>query len=181
LKGTQKISLEWAFISIGSNIQPEKHLPLAIPQLRQVGKILRTSRVYQNPPLNRPEQADFLNAAVLLETNFDPLEIHDQLRMIEARLGRVRTDNKFAARKIDLDLCLLGDKIMDTLQITLPHPDLLIRDYLAIPISELAPDFRHPVSGETLRQIANRLRLGAVFTYREDVTERVKEALNRSA
>jgi len=181
LKEPQKTSPEWAFISIGSNIQPEKYLPLAVSRLRQVGKILRISRVYQNPPQNRPEQADFLNMAVLLETDSDPLEMYNQLRMIEAGLGRVRTDDKFAARIIDLDLCLLDGRIVDTPMLTLPNPDLLIRGYLAIPIAELSHDFLHPVSGETLQQIADRLLQGTMLTVREDMTERLKQIVNGSA
>jgi 2-amino-4-hydroxy-6-hydroxymethyldihydropteridine diphosphokinase len=180
LKERQKISPERAFISLGSNITPEKYLPLAIQQLHSLGEILGTSCVYQNPPVGRPEQADFLNAAALVETTLSAIEIRNHLRKVEANLGRVRTEDKFAARTIDLDLCLLGDMILDRPEITLPDPDLLSRGHLAIPIAELAPDFRHPLTGETLEQIANTLRPNATLTLREDITERLKEAAKTS-
>ncbi len=180
MKEQQKTSPEWAFISIGSNIAPEKHLPLAIIKLHHLGNILGTSNVYQNPPLGRPEQADFLNAAVLLETALTPLEIRSQLRKIEAELGRVRTEDKFAARTMDLDLCLLGDWVIDTPEITVPDPDLLTRAHLAIPIAELAPNFHHPLTGETLQRIADRLQHSSQLTLRVDATERLQAAANAS-
>jgi 2-amino-4-hydroxy-6-hydroxymethyldihydropteridine diphosphokinase len=180
LKDQQKISPEWAFISLGSNITPEKYLPLAIQHLHPLGEILGTSRVYQNPPIGRPEQADFLNAAALLETMLSPTEIRTRLRKVEADLGRVRSEDKFAARTIDLDLCLLGDMIMDSPEMTLPDPDLLSRAHLAIPMAELAPDFHHPITGETLKQISDRLEPMATLTLREDITERLKEVVKAS-
>jgi len=180
LKERHKISPDWAFISMGSNITPEKYLPLAVQRLRLLGEVLGTSCVYQNPPIGRPEQADFLNAAALLATRLAPLEIRNHLRKIETDLGRVRTEDKFAARTMDLDLCLLGDMIIDTPEITLPDPEILSRGHLAIPMAELAPNYLHPVTSETLQQIADRLRPNAALTLREDVTEQLKEALKAS-
>ena len=176
MKERKKISPEWAFISLGSNIAPEKYLPLAVQRLRLLGEILGTSCVYQNPPIGRPEQADFLNAAALVETTLSPIEIRNHLRKVEAALGRVRTADKFAARTIDLDLCLLGDTIKDSPEITLPDPDVLSHGHLAIPMAELAPDFRHPITGETLKQIADKLQPTSTLNLREDVTKRLKEA-----
>ena len=175
MKEVQKTSPEWAFISIGSNIEPEKHIPLAIQQLHQIGELLKTSNVYQNPPVGRPEQNDFLNAAVLLETNLNVYTIRSRLREIEADLGRIRTEDKFAARTIDLDLCLLGDRVISSAEIKLPDPDLLDKPHLAIPMAELAPDFPHPLTGESLRIIADRLKDEAELTLREDVSNQIQE------
>jgi 2-amino-4-hydroxy-6-hydroxymethyldihydropteridine diphosphokinase len=176
LKEQPKTSPEWAFISIGSNISPEKYLPLAISRLHQLGKLLKTSCVYQNPAVGRPEQEDFLNAAVLIDTALPPLEIRNHLRVIEKDLDRVRTDDKFAARTIDLDLCLLGNQILDLTEIALPDPDLMTRAHLAVPLAELAPDFHHPITGESLQQIADRLRSEAILTLREDITNQIQQA-----
>lgn len=178
MKEQQQTSPEWAFISLGSNISPEKYLPLAILRLHHLGQILGISKVYQNPAVGRPEQAEFLNAAVLLETELTPLEIRNQLRKIEADLDRVRTEDKFAARTIDLDLCLMGDWIMDTPEITLPDPEILTRGHLAIPLAELSPAFHHPITGETLQQIADKLTSIATLSLREDVTKQLQEAAN---
>jgi len=180
LKEQKKTSPESAFISIGSNISPEKHLLLAAQRLHELGRLLRISNVYQNPPVGRPEQTDFLNVAALVETNLSPLQIRILLRRIEAALGRIRSEDKYAPRTMDLDLCLLGNVIINTAEMTLPDPDLLTRGHLAIPLAELDPDFVHPITGESLQEIANRLNPSVELILREDVTEQIHEAIENS-
>lgn len=162
-----------AFVSLGSNIEPEKNLPLAVERLAKIGEILAVSMVYQNPAVGPTPQPDFLNAAVLIDTDLEPLEIWAELREIEAALGRVRSEDKYAPREIDLDLCLLGDWVFESRELTLPDPGLLLRPHLIVPMAELAPDFRHPLSGESLAQIADRLRMDAQLTPRPDVALKV--------
>lgn len=153
------------FITLGSNIEPEKNLPLAVKLLAERVSLVRVSPVYRTAPVGstgQPEtgQADFLNAAAEVETNLPPYNLKfTALRDIEARLGRVRGEDKFAARTIDLDLALYGSLILDDPQggLTLPDPDILTRAHIALPLADLDPDFVHPVSGETLAQIAARL------------------------
>lgn len=163
-------SPDLAFISLGSNIDPQSYLPLAVQSLHSLGRILKTSKVYQNAALDRPEQPDFLNAAVLIQTDLQPLEIRHRLRAIEADLDRVRVDDKYAARTIDLDLCLLGDNIFHSPELTLPDPEIEQRPHLAIPLSELDPHFIHPLTHIPLGDIADQLKMGADLAYREDVT-----------
>jgi 2-amino-4-hydroxy-6-hydroxymethyldihydropteridine diphosphokinase len=125
--------------------------------------------VYQNPAIGPQPRPDFLNAAVLVESELSPLEIRGHLRDIEAELGRVRSDDKYAPRTIDLDLCLLGSTILNTPELVLPDPDLLSRAFLAVTMAELAPGFPHPITKEPLADIASRLRPGANLTPRPDV------------
>lgn len=165
---------EQAFIALGSNISPEKHLPLATAWLEVLGQLVAISDVYQNPALGPGPHPDFLNAAVLIESDLPPLEIRSLLRSIEAELGRVRSEDKYAPRTIDLDLCLLGQMILDTPELTLPDPDLLSRAHLAVTMAELAPDFPHPITHEPLHEIAARLRSGAKLAPRPDVRERLQ-------
>lgn len=160
---------ELAFISLGSNIEPERYLPLAAEQLRSLGQILAVSTVYQNPAVGPTRQPDYLNAVILVETSLSPVQIRNRLRAIEAALGRVRTSDKYAPRTIDLDLLLLGERVRDDGEPVLPDPDLLLRPHLAVPAAELKPDFPHPVTGETLRALADRLRASAPLTPRPDV------------
>jgi 2-amino-4-hydroxy-6-hydroxymethyldihydropteridine diphosphokinase len=160
---------ERAFVSIGSNIEPEKHLPLAIPRLMDVGMLIAVSQVYQNPAVGPTGQPGFLNAAALVETELPPLDVRSLLRAIEKDLGRVRTDDKYAPRTIDLDLCIYGQLIIDTCELTLPDPEILGRAHLAVPFAELAPGYRHPVTMETLREIADRLLPGSELRLRPDV------------
>jgi 2-amino-4-hydroxy-6-hydroxymethyldihydropteridine diphosphokinase len=160
---------ELAFIALGSNIDPETNLPLAAARLSDLGNSIAVSKVYQNPAIAAEPQPDYLNAAVLIETTLAPLAIRDKLREIEASMGRIRTENKFAPRTIDLDLCILGDRVLDHAQLSLPDPDLLERAYLAVTLAELRPDFLHPQTGETLKEIANKLRKDVNLHPRPDV------------
>ncbi len=160
---------ELAFIALGSNIDPETNLPLASMRLSELGKSIAASTVYQNPAIADKPQPDYLNAAVLIQTTLDPLAIRDKLREIEADLGRVRTEDKFAPRTIDLDLCLLGDRVLDHKLLSLPDPDLLTRAHLATTLAELQPDFPHPITGDSLEEIANKLQKDTQLKPRSDV------------
>lgn len=163
---------EQAFISLGSNIEPEMHLLRAGLFLAAIGRVEAVSMVYQNPALSASPQADFLNAAARVETELQPLEIRAILRGIEEVLGRVRSADKYAPRTIDLDLCMLGDWVLESDLLTLPDPEMLSRAFLAIPMAELAPDILHPITHEPLEKIAARLRRGAKLIERPDVRER---------
>jgi 2-amino-4-hydroxy-6-hydroxymethyldihydropteridine diphosphokinase len=160
---------ERAFISLGSNIGPETYLPRAVEQLGTLGRVVAVSRVYQSAAIAPDPQPDFLNAAVLLRTAADPFDVRTALRNIETTLGRVRSADKNAPRTIDLDLCLYADRVLCTSDLVLPAPEIVDRAYLAVTLAELAPDFRHPVNGESLRTIANRLRPSARLVLRADV------------
>lgn len=160
---------ELAFIALGSNIDPETNLPLAAARLSELGNPIAISTVYQNPAIADEPQPDYLNAAVLIETALDPLTIRKKLREIEADLGRIRTEDKFAPRTIDLDLCILGDRVLDHELLSLPDPDLLKRAHLAVTLAELRPDFLHPITGDSLEKIAHELREDAELNPKPDV------------
>lgn len=155
---------ELAFISLGSNIDPESNLPQAVTRLRVIGRVVRVSTAYVNPAVGPRTQADFVNAAALVETSMSPIEIRTRLRQIESELGRVRHTDKYAPRTIDLDLCLLGERVESYPDWALPDPDIDRLAHLAIPLAEVDPDFRHPRSRETLQTIAERLRPSAQLT-----------------
>lgn len=160
---------ERAFISIGSNIEPEKHVVSGFERLAELGRVLAVSKVYENPAVGKSGQTDFLNAAMLIETYLPPDEVRDKLTEIEDELGRTRRDDKYGPRMIDLDLCLYGDLVSRSEVMTLPDPDILERAYLAVTLSELDPEYRHPVTHERLADLAERLRPAANLLERPDV------------
>jgi 2-amino-4-hydroxy-6-hydroxymethyldihydropteridine diphosphokinase len=168
---------ELLFLTLGSNLEPERYLTAAIDRLGAVGRILAISNVYQNPAVGPRSQPDFLNAAVLLETDLPLAEIRARLRQIESSLGRVRSADKYASRTIDLDISLLGEQVVESADVHLPDPGILKRPYLAVPLAELAPRFRHPLTGQSLAAIANRLRSSASLTLRRDVTTQLQAHL----
>ncbi len=168
---------ELLFLTLGSNIEPERHLPAAVRRLTDVGRLRSVSNVYQNPAVGPRPQPDFLNAAVLLETGLSLPEIRSRLRRIEKDLGRVRTSDRYAPRTIDLDVSLLGDRVVDEGDTHVPDPDILRRAYLAVTLAELEPRFQHPVTHQTLAAIANQLRPLASMTTRQDVTRLLRTIL----
>lgn len=152
-----------AWVLLGSNIDKETNLPAAVAWLRQRAQVVAVSQVYETTPVGLREQPDFFNAAVLIETGLSAQGVMDNLlRPLEAQLGRVRSADKNAPRTIDADLILYDQAIFDLGQRHIPDPDLLQYPHVAVPIAELTPDILHPETGESLRQIANRLTATAV-------------------
>ena len=166
---------ERAFISIGSNIEPEKHIVSGFQRLAELGRVLAGSKVYENPAIGPSGQPDFLNAAMLIETDLPPGEVRNKLAEIEDALGRTRGDDKYGPRTIDLDLCLYGDLVTRLDLTTLPDPDILERAYLAVTLSELDPEYRHPVTHERLADLAKGLRPGASLLERRDVQPKLPQ------
>lgn len=151
-----------AFIALGSNMTPEENLPRAVMAMSDVGEILDVSPVYASPAIDWTGAVDesappFLNAAVLVETGYHPLVLRRVLRGIEAEMGRVRSADKYAPRTIDLDLVLFGHEVIEMDGVTIPDPDIMKRVFVAQPLADLAPMYRHPLTGESLAEIAARL------------------------
>ncbi|MBW3543245.1 MAG: 2-amino-4-hydroxy-6-hydroxymethyldihydropteridine diphosphokinase [Planctomycetes bacterium] len=160
-----------AYLSLGSNIDPERNLPAAASLLARYGRVLAVSSVWQSAPAGFAEQPDFLNAAVLLETDLSPEEIVDStIPAIESALGRVREpDNKNASRTIDVDLSLYDRLVENRGGRELPDPDVLTRPFVIVPLAEVAPNYVHPMDGRTLAEIAAGFDQAADLRRREDV------------
>jgi 2-amino-4-hydroxy-6-hydroxymethyldihydropteridine diphosphokinase len=150
-----------AFISLGSNIEPEKNLREAVRLLREHTEVLATSSVYRTPPQGYTEQADFWNMAVKLKTDLTPAEFKAQIiGKIEQALKRVRDpNNKNAPRTIDLDISLWNDETFDygAKPWHVPEPDILRFAHVAVPLAELAPDYQHPETKQKLEDIAKSI------------------------
>jgi GTP cyclohydrolase I len=143
-------------VSLGSNIEPEHHIPAAIELLEEDGclNVLSVSAVYETAPAGPTGQPPFQNAAVLIETSIEPPELRGVLRGIEAELGRVRTADRYAPRTIDLDIAMIEGVETEVEGTRIPDPDILEQAFLAIPIADIAPEWVHPVTGSTIREIA---------------------------
>jgi 2-amino-4-hydroxy-6-hydroxymethyldihydropteridine diphosphokinase len=145
-----------AYLSLGSNIAPERNLPAAVKALGRYGKVVRVSRVWESTPVGFAGQANFLNAAVLLETNLLAAELHDiAIAAIEHELGRVRDPrNRNAPRTMDIDISLYNRDRLQLGRRRIPDPDILTRAFVAVPLSELDPTYVHPEVERTLAEIA---------------------------
>lgn len=165
-----------AYLSLGSNIEPERNLPAAVALLEQFGRVTAVSSAWQSAPVGFTEQADFLNAAVLLETPLSAQALREQgIAQIEKDLQRVRTENKNAPRTIDIDIMLFNEEVLSLGQRHIPDPEVLERPFVAIPLAEIAPGYVHPQTGQTLEQIAGRFDPAAAgMSRREDVALSLK-------
>ncbi len=149
------------YVSLGSNIDPEINIIAAIEKLRQMVTVYALSSIWESPSAGSPGP-NFLNVTTWISTPLTKAEFKEQvIQPIEQELGRVRNENKNAARTIDLDLLVMDDVVMDE--------DLWSRDYLAIPTAELRPDLVEPRSEKNLASIAQRIRTNSSILQRKDL------------
>ena len=149
--------LHHAYLSIGSNIEPEKNLPAAVRELGRFGRVLRVSRVWQSLPVGGPGQPDYLNAALLLETALSASDLKGKaIATVEANLGRIRSANRNDPRTIDIDIMLFDREQLRLGERSIPDREVLERPFVAIPLAEISPCYIHPVTGESLAEIASR-------------------------
>jgi 2-amino-4-hydroxy-6-hydroxymethyldihydropteridine diphosphokinase len=144
-----------AFVSAGSNIDPERNIREALHRLAGRVKVTAISTVYQTPAMARPADPPFYNCVARIETPLPPLELkRGVLNEIENELGRRRGADKCAPRTIDLDLLLYDDLVLDSPELRLPDGDILARPFLVLCLHELAPELGPPGSGASLAQAA---------------------------
>jgi len=143
--------MQLAAIALGSNLGESQHiLEAALARLDAMPNIQVTARSpwYRTAPVG-PPQPDYLNGCALLATTLEPEALLDVLLATEAQFGRVRT-TRWGARTLDLDLLLMGDRILDTPRLQLPHPRLTERAFVLVPLAAIAPDWVEPRSGRAI-------------------------------
>src|SRR5215211_6744551 len=146
-----------AYIGLGSNLGDRMTtLRTAIERFESLGRVTSVSSLYKTEPVGYLEQPSFLNAVVALETALAPADLLRALLGIERDLGRARSFPN-APRTLDLDLLLVDNVILDTPELTLPHPRQHRRAFVLFPLAELNPEMVHPVSGQTIRQLLRAL------------------------
>jgi 2-amino-4-hydroxy-6-hydroxymethyldihydropteridine diphosphokinase len=147
-----------AYIALGANLGDRfATIQAAIDRIRELGTVPTISSFYETDPVGYLDQPSFVNAVLELQTELGPLELLYRLLGIEADLGRVRTFAN-APRAIDLDLLLFASVIMESERLTLPHPRMLDRAFVMVPLAEIAPDFVHPATGRSMSDHLDSLR-----------------------
>ncbi len=142
-----------AFLSLGSNLgRRAALLNTALNRLESAGAhVVRRSSIHETEPQDFLDQPKFLNMAVEVETGLTPQELLAVIQKIETEMGRQRTIPK-GPRTIDIDILFYANQIIATPELEIPHPRLTARQFVLDPLSEIAPDFRHPRTGQTVRE-----------------------------
>jgi 2-amino-4-hydroxy-6-hydroxymethyldihydropteridine diphosphokinase len=154
-----------AAIALGSNLDSQygdraANLREAIRRIAVLGHLRAASAFYDTAPVGYTDQPDFLNAALLLQTDLEPLALMRALLAIERDMGRDRASNSALAkgpRIIDLDVLLMDDAVLTTPELTLPHPAMADRRFVLEPLAEIAPAMVHPISGQTIAELLAQL------------------------
>jgi 2-amino-4-hydroxy-6-hydroxymethyldihydropteridine diphosphokinase len=155
-----------AAIALGSNLAShwggrDDNLREAVRRVGALGRVKAVSSYYDTAPVGFADQPDFLNAALLLETNLEPLALMRALLAIERAMGRDRNNAPpKGPRIIDLDLLLMGDLVLTGVlsedghvELTLPHPAMALRRFVLEPLAEIAPALRDPATGRTIAEM----------------------------
>lgn len=150
--------MSFAYIALGSNLgDKEKNLRRALLLLTQQGvEVVRVSSFLSTEPYGVTDQPQFLNAVACVRTSLEPLALLGVLLATELAMGRVRLRH-WGERNIDLDLLLYEDVVLDMPRLRLPHPDMQNRDFVLLPLAEIAPELKHPTLQKTIYELKKDL------------------------
>jgi 2-amino-4-hydroxy-6-hydroxymethyldihydropteridine diphosphokinase len=145
------------YLSLGSNVgDREAQLRDAQQRLAKLGRLTGLSSVYETEPVEFTQQPWFLNGAVAIEISHTPQQLMASILRIEEEMGRRRVQKK-GPRNIDMDILLFADVVMESKELTIPHPAMHYRRFVLEPLAEIAPQALHPVLKKTIRELLDAL------------------------
>lgn len=150
-----------ALLLLGGDIGDVRNtLGRAIVALQKdVGTVLARSRDHWTRPWGFEGNSLFLNKAILLRTELGPEELIDVILRVEVDLGRVRTEAPgYASRPVDIDILLIGDRVLNGASLSLPHPRMHLRSFALAPAADIAPEAVHPLLGRSVLELLDDLR-----------------------
>ncbi len=144
---------ELVYLSLGSNLGDRPaNLLQAVAQIRAADSVGAVSSLYETQPVDVLDQPWFLNSVAAIKTRKEPRELLNFLLSVEAAMGRLRQRNK-GPRKIDVDVLLFGDRVVQEPGLIIPHPAMHLRRFVLEPLVEIAPQVCHPVFKKTAREL----------------------------
>jgi len=155
--------MQTAYIALGSNLAswvgpPGATLAAAVKRLSHLGHIAAQSSLYSTAPVGFADQPRFVNAVVALQTSLQPHDLLNKLLVIEKEYGRDRTIGiPNGPRTLDLDILLVGDLELNEPELELPHPRLIERAFVLVPLREIAPQLRIAGRGKTVSELLQTL------------------------
>ena len=141
-----------AYLSLGSNLEPRRHLGAALDELRARFSAISVSPAYRSKAVGF-DGADFVNLAVALDTELEPQALNDWLHALEARHGRRRDVPRYSDRTLDVDIVLYGERVIDGPgHLQIPRKELR-HAFVLKPLADIAPELRHPLSGRSMAEL----------------------------
>ena len=141
------------YLAVGSNLgDRSENLLAAVRNLEPLANVLKCSPVYETSPWGYEDQPDYLNQVIMAETDLSPGDLLIYLKRIEIDLGREESF-RFGPRSIDIDILFYDDQIVDLPKLTIPHPSINERAFVLVPMADIAPNYEHPVLGETIEAL----------------------------
>lgn len=153
-----------AYIGLGSNLsEPINQVKAAIEKIRALtnSQVVAVSSLYLSKPMGPQDQDDYINAVLALETSLSAIELLNALQAIENEAGRVRKDNRWGARILDLDIILFGSQTINSERLTVPHYGMTEREFVLYPLLEIAPSLHLP-SGESVKLLSQNINNNAM-------------------
>jgi 2-amino-4-hydroxy-6-hydroxymethyldihydropteridine diphosphokinase len=168
-----------AFVGVGSNVEPEKNILSALPEIESRVQVLEASCFYRNPALapDRCERPPFVNGVLKIRTGLTPSDLkHGVLRHVERKVQRSRTGDRYDPRTLDLDLLVYGDLKLESDGIILPDPDITVQPFWVVPLAELVPEMRPPNTSLSMKELVRTLDTRS-FVYLESFTAELRRVL----
>jgi len=154
------VELVTVYLCLGSNMGDRKeNIEKAMEYLSQKLRVTGKSSVYDTEPVGNPEQPHFLNMVCQLKTMLKAADLLVLAKGIERKLGRM-PGRANSPRPIDIDILFYGDEILNTPDLTIPHPRLTQRAFVLVPLAEIAPALVHPVNKKTVKELLKELKQG---------------------
>jgi 2-amino-4-hydroxy-6-hydroxymethyldihydropteridine diphosphokinase len=146
-----------AFIALGANTgNREANLRMALRAMTRMARVQAVSGLYESEPEGSASQPAYYNAVCRIETGLDPLPLLRFLKGLEHEIGRRPTPEPAGPRPIDLDILLFDGRVVESDDLTVPHPRMAVRPFVLQPLAEIAPDLMVPGTGETVSALAEK-------------------------
>lgn len=153
------------FLGIGGNIgNKHDNFDKVIKIIeKELGLIKKSSSIYESPPWGFETKDNFWNKVLLIKTEFSPNELLKKIEKIENHFGRKRETENYDSREMDIDILYYDDIFIETKTLIIPHPKMQLRKFVLVPLSEIAPDLKHPLLRFTSIEMLENCKDGSVI------------------